>query len=339
MLEPLYRKFVLSIAEQQTVEDIVRRKGWHLAQRFVAGETIESALAAVQELAQHGIQSNLDLLGEFLDSPQKCNEFADNVIELINASATAQTTQTAHTTTRPYVSVKLSSIGQGKVLQKVVQGEQGEELDLGLHNARRILQVAKACNGFVCLDMEDHSRTDQTLSQFRQLVQEFGSASVGTVLQSYLYRSQQDQQDLAELGPNLRFVKGAYLEPKTVAFPNKVDVDRNYRALVFEHLKLSATDSEPSNTQPNHTYTNIATHDENIIDDVRRFVMAYGIPKERFEFQMLYGIRRNLQRRLAEQGYTVRAYIPYGRDWYAYFSRRIAETPRNALFVLHGLYD
>lgn len=307
MLDQIYRKAILTVAERPQVEKLARERMWPLAERFVAGETIETALKAVKQLEADGIAGNLDLLGEFIDSPAKCTEFADNVIKLIDAAHEAGIT--------PYVSLKLSSVGQAK--------EEGGE-DLGLKNARRIIGKAKGYGGFVCLDMEDHPRVDITLQQFRTLVGEFGNAHVGTVLQAYLYRSLQDRESLDDLKPNIRMVKGAYLEPETVAYPDKADVDQNYRRLVFQHLKAG-------------NYTNVATHDERIIDDVKRFVLAHGIGRDQFEFQMLYGIRRDLQKALAQEGYRVRVYLPYGRDWYAYFSRRIAETPRNAAFVVRGM--
>lgn len=307
MLDQIYRKAILTVAERPQVEKLARERMWPLAERFVAGETIETALKAVKQLEADGIAGNLDLLGEFIDSPAKCTEFADNVIKLIDAAHEAGIT--------PYVSLKLSSVGQAK--------EEGGE-DLGLKNARRIIGKAKGYGGFVCLDMEDHPRVDITLQQFRTLVGEFGNAHVGTVLQAYLYRSLQDRESLDDLKPNIRMVKGAYLEPETVAYPDKADVDQNYRRLVYQHLKAG-------------NYTNVATHDETIIDDVKRFVLAHGIERDQFEFQMLYGIRRDLQKALAQEGYRVRVYLPYGRDWYAYFSRRIAETPRNAAFVLQGM--
>lgn len=307
MLDQIYRKAILTVAERPQVEKLARERMWPLAERFVAGETIETALKAVKQLEADGIAGNLDLLGEFIDSPAKCTEFADNVIKLIDAAHEAGIT--------PYVSLKLSSVGQAK--------EEGGE-DLGLKNARRIIGKAKGYGGFVCLDMEDHPRVDITLQQFRTLVGEFGNAHVGTVLQAYLYRSLQDRESLDDLKPNIRMVKGAYLEPETVAYPDKADVDQNYRRLVYRHLKAG-------------NYTNVATHDEKIIDDVKRFVLAHGIGRDQFEFQMLYGIRRDLQKALAQEGYRVRVYLPYGRDWYAYFSRRIAETPRNAAFVLQGM--
>ena len=307
MIDQLYRKAVLTVSGQKFVENLVRARGWGVAQRFVAGEDAASALRAVRELEGDGILGNLDLLGEFIDSPEQCNAFAERVLSLLDQANAAGI--------RPYVSVKLSSIGQGQT----VNGE-----DLGLSNARRIVARAKGYGGFVCLDMEDHTRVDLTLAQFRTLVNEFGNAFVGTVLQSYLYRSEADLAALGDLHPNLRIVKGAYLEPATVAMPDKADVDASYRRLVYAQMKAGH-------------YVNVATHDERIIEDVKHFVLAHGISKDAFEFQMLYGIRRDLQKELAQQGYRVRAYIPYGRDWYPYFARRIAETPRNALFVLRGM--
>lgn len=307
MIDQLYRKAVLTVSGQKFVENLVRARGWGVAQRFVAGEDAASALRAVRELEGDGILGNLDLLGEFIDSPEQCNAFAERVLSLLDQANAAGI--------RPYVSVKLSSIGQGQT----VNGE-----DLGLSNARRIVGRAKGYGGFVCLDMEDHTRVDLTLAQFRTLVNEFGNAFVGTVLQSYLYRSEADLAALGDLCPNLRIVKGAYLEPATVAMPDKADVDASYRRLVYAQMKAGH-------------YVNVATHDERIIEDVKHFVLAHGISKDAFEFQMLYGIRRDLQKELAQQGYRVRAYIPYGRDWYPYFARRIAETPRNALFVLRGM--
>ncbi|MEW6421012.1 MAG: proline dehydrogenase [Deinococcota bacterium] len=307
MIDQLYRKAVLTVSGQKFVEDLVRARGWGVAQRFVAGEDAASALQAVRELERDGILGNLDLLGEFIDSPEQCNAFAERVLSLLDQANAAGI--------RPYVSVKLSSVGQGQT----VNGE-----DLGLTNARRIVGRAKEYGGFVCLDMEDHTRVDLTLAQFRKLVNEFGNSFVGTVLQSYLYRSEADLAALGDLRPNLRIVKGAYLEPETVAMPDKADVDASYRRLVYAQMKAGND-------------VNVATHDERIIEDVKHFVLAHGISKDAFEFQMLYGIRRDLQKTLAQQGYRVRAYIPYGRDWYPYFARRIAETPRNALFVLRGM--
>jgi proline dehydrogenase len=307
MFDRIYRSTVLGVAGRKPVEHLVRSRAWSVAKRFVAGEEMDTAIAAVKDLAQDGILGNLDLLGEFVNSPETANVFAGQVLALQARAAEAGL--------KPYVSVKLSSVGQGMDV---------DGTDLGLSNARRILGRARELGGYVCLDMEDHTRVDVTLAQFRTLLGEFGADHVGTVLQSYLYRSEADRSGLDDLHPSLRIVKGAYLEPESVAMPAKSDVDAAYRRLVYSHLKAG-------------NYTNIATHDDSIIDDVKMFVLSHNIPKSGFEFQMLYGIRRDLQKKLAAEGFTVRAYIPYGRDWYAYFSRRIAERPANVMFVLRGM--
>ncbi|AFZ68249.1 proline dehydrogenase family protein [Deinococcus peraridilitoris] len=308
MIDRIYRTAVLSVAGNKTVEELVRTRGWSIAQRFVAGDELADAVRAVEELEREGVYGILDLLGEMVTSEEEANTFAEKILAILDALEGKPYPK--------YVSIKLSQIGQD------LPSPQGE--NLGMVNARRILARARQIGAFVRLDMEDHPRTDQTLAEFRTLVGEFGAQTVGTVLQSYLYRTEGDLASLADLAPNLRIVKGAYLEPESVAMTNKVDVDAAYRRLVYAHLKAGHP-------------TAIATHDEHIIDDVKRFVLAHGIARSQFEFQMLYGIRRDLQRQLAREGYTVRAYIPYGRDWYAYFSRRIAERPANVMFVLRGM--
>jgi proline dehydrogenase len=313
VIDQIYRKAVLTISGQKAVEAAMRARGWSLAQRFVAGEQAADVIRAAQELEADGIGAILDLLGEFVNSPETANAFAEQILSLIDEAAQAGVT--------PYISVKLSSVGQGLS----VDGQ-----DLGLTNARRILDKMRLHGGFMALDMEDHPRVDITLEQFRTLFAEYGAQTVGTVLQSYLYRTEADLKALSELGPNLRIVKGAYLEPATVAMPDKADVDASYRRLIYASLRAG----QIHRTQ----HTNIATHDEKMISDVKAFVAAHNIPKEQYEFQMLYGVRRDLQRSLAAEGQPIRAYIPYGRDWYAYFSRRIAERPSNALFVLRGLF-
>jgi proline dehydrogenase len=306
-INQIYRKAVLSVAERPHIEQLVRTKGWGMAQRFVAGDTLEDAVRAVDELEKIGVHGILDLLGEMVTTELEANTFAENILAIFDALEARNYPI--------YVSIKLSQIGQDITL---ANGE-----NLGMVNARRILSRAKQLGGFVRLDMEDHPRVDMTLEQLRTLQLEFGN-TVGTVLQAYLYRTFDDRKNLDDLKPNLRIVKGAYLEPETVAFSEKAEVDRQYRRLVYTHLEAG-------------NYTCVATHDYSIIRDVKAFAESHKIPRELFEFQMLYGIRRDLQKSLALEGYTVRAYIPYGRDWYAYFSRRIAERPANVLFILKGL--
>jgi len=308
MIDRVYRQAVLGVAGNKTIEQLVRTRGWSVAKRFVAGDELDDALRAVEELERDGVHGILDLLGEMVTSEHEANTFAENILRILDAVDGKPYPK--------YVSIKLSQIGQDLPAE-------GAE-NLGMLNARRILTRARQVGAFVRLDMEDHPRVDQTLAEFRTLAREFGTDTVGTVLQSYLYRTEQDRASLDDLKPNLRIVKGAYLEPATVAMPDKADVDAAYRRLVYQHLEAG-------------NYTAVASHDERIIQDVKHFVIAHGIPKTQFEFQMLYGIRRDLQRQLAQEGFTVRAYIPYGRDWYAYFSRRIAERPANVMFVLRGM--
>ncbi|WP_261664629.1 proline dehydrogenase family protein [Deinococcus sp. Marseille-Q6407] len=310
--EQLYRQVALGVAGNPVVEKIVSKQGWTLAQRFVAGETAEDAIRTIKQLQAEGIRDNLDVLGEFVSTPEPANANTEMVLATIDQVHAAGLV--------PYQSIKLSALGQGQL----VTGPDGREQDLGDINARRVVARAKQYGGFLNLDMEDHTRVDETLRLFRELVQEFGNQHVGTVLQAYLHRTEADRRSLDDLQPNIRIVKGAYLEPEAAAMQSKGEIDAAYRRLVYKHLKAG-------------NYCNVATHDHQIIYDVMHFALAHGIPKDQFEFQLLYGIREDLQRELAEAGYTVRSYIPFGKDWYGYYSRRIAERPKNALFVLRGL--
>lgn len=171
--------------------------------------------------------------------------------------------------------------------------------------------------------MEDYAHNEVTLDIFRELHKQFPYA-LGLVIQAYLYKSEQDVEQLGAESANLRLVKGAYKEPKSVAFPEKVDVDRNFTALIERHL-ISGN------------FTAIATHDEDVIGHVKLFIEKNSIPRDRFEFQMLYGIRTHLQQSLVSEGYAVRVYVPFGKDWYAYFMRRLAERPANVGFIVRSM--
>ncbi|HZG79060.1 MAG TPA: proline dehydrogenase family protein, partial [Paenibacillus sp.] len=211
------------------------------------------------------------------------------------------------------VSVKLTQLGLGidpKLCESLM--------------TRILTEAQRACN-FVRIDMEDSSVTQATIDLFRKLLARYGRKRVGLVLQSYLYRTEEDRKLLGALGANLRIVKGAYKEPKEVAYPNKKDVDDSYVRLVEAHLLQGC-------------YTAVATHDEVIIEKVIAFAQRQGIARDRFEFQMLYGIATSLQLRLAQEGYRVRVYTPFGEAWYPYFARRIAERPANVWFVAKGLF-
>jgi proline dehydrogenase len=196
--------------------------------------------------------------------------------------------------------------------------------ELCFRNVSRICQRAKELDNFVRLDMESSAYTDRTLDMFRKLWHESGYRNVGIVFQAYLYRTEEDVREMNSLGARVRLCKGAYNEPAEVAFPKKADVDANYAKLVALLLQEG-------------TYPGIATHDSRLIEYTKRFAARRGIDRSKFEFQMLYGVRREAQLELAEQGYNMRVYVPYGQQWYPYFMRRLAERPANVMFVLSNL--
>ncbi|HZM85315.1 MAG TPA: proline dehydrogenase family protein [Blastocatellia bacterium] len=271
--------------------------------RFVAGEELTDAIEAIRKLNQQGISASFDHLGESITSEaetrEEVNEYV-RVLESIHANALNSN-----------VSVKLTQLGLD-----VSQ-------DLCYANTRTIVETALRYDNFVRIDMEDSSKTDATLQLFKRLRAEF--ENVGIVIQSYLYRSEKDIEELLKLGARIRLCKGAYKEPPTVAFADKADVDANYIKLT--KLLLSSG-----------IYHGIATHDEKMISAAIQFAKEQNISTDQFEFQMLYGIRRDLQERLVRQGYRMRVYVPYGRYWYPYFMRRLAERPANVWFVLRNVF-
>jgi len=299
-----YRSFVLAIAQHPRVQELIRKRGGQLVQRFVAGETLEEALSALRRLEAEGIHGILDLLGEMVHSEAGARAFQQEILKLIEALAR-----------EPFprqISLKLSQLGQ----------DQGEELVLEL--MRGILKAAAQVDCLVWIDMEDSSRVEATLKTYRTLKEE--GHGVGIVLQSYLKRSESDLESLLPLGGAVRIVKGAYAEPPEVAYTERRLIDAQYLLLAKRALQGGL-------------YTAIATHDPSLIEEMKRWTQAQGRGKESFEFQMLYGVRRDEQRRLAQEGYTIRAYIPYGTEWYPYLSRRVAERPQNLLFAARSLVE
>jgi proline dehydrogenase len=300
------RQALLWLSEQRKVFNFVRRNGIakKLASRFVAGETIEEGVKAACELHRRGITASLDLLGESVHLESEAVAARDQYLAMMDRMA-AESVEVN-------VSVKLTQMG----------------LDIGQDlcqaNMVRILNKARQLGGFVRLDMEGSEYTQRTLDFFTGRL--FGSygTNCGVVIQSALRRSEGDINDLIALKARVRLCKGAYLEPPDIAFPDKKDVDRNYVRLM-ERLVLEGN------------YPGIATHDEKIIDHARRFVAREGIPSSHFEFQMLYGVRRDLQNRLRQQGFNMRVYIPFGTQWYPYLMRRLAERPANIAFILGNL--
>ncbi|SFI59791.1 proline dehydrogenase family protein [Thermoflavimicrobium dichotomicum] len=301
-----YRSLVLTLAQNRLVTSFATKYGMKLgASRFVAGETLDKAIQVVQQLNAEGLVVTLDHLGESVAHKNEAIEATNTAIQIFEAIDQSGV--------QSNVSVKLTQLG----------------LDIDpsfcLENMDRIAAKAKEKNNFVRIDMEDTPRLEATMDIFHKLLDRYGKEHIGLVIQSYLYRSEQDVTELGKKKVNLRIVKGAYKEPATVAFPNKKDVDMNYIRLVQQHLQ-------------NGCYTAIATHDEQIIHTLKAWLKANQIPHHLFEFQMLYGVRNGLQRQLVKEGYKVRVYTPFGKDWYPYFSRRIAESPANTMFVLKNLF-
>jgi len=273
-----------------------------LASRFVAGEMLDDALAVGRRLKAEGIALTLDRLGESVNSLDEAAAARDEylrAIETIEQSGAERN-----------VSLKLTQFG----------------LDLSgdacRANVERLVRRAAQLGGFVRVDMESSGYVDRTLSLVTDLYARY--QAVGTVVQSYLYRAQGDVENLCDLGIRVRLCKGAYLESASVAFPRKADVDRNYVTLMKILLERG-------------NYPAIATHDERMIAEAKAFAAARNVPRENFEFQMLYGIRRDLQRQLVAEGYRLRLYVPFGKAWYPYYMRRLAERPANAFFILRNL--
>lgn len=300
----LSRRLILSLASNPVLRRFVRRYGMRLgAARFVAGETLDESVKVLRRLNEAGLMTNTTLLGESVRNAEMTRQVVETYLTVLDRIAREQLITN--------LAVKLTHLGLDI------------NEDLAFANMRRLVEHAHRLYNFVRMDMEDSPKVDATLRVYRRLRAE-GFANVGTVLQSYLYRSEADLRALLPLRPNLRIVKGAYLEPPQIAYPRKADVDRNFIGLMEAMLTEGG-------------YTAIATHDERIIAHAIGFIKARAIPLDRFEFQMLYGVRPRLQLTLAQQGYRVRVATPYGPDWYPYLMRRLAERPANVFFMLRNL--
>jgi proline dehydrogenase len=298
----MLRAVFLWLSEQPRIFRFVRknRLARKLASRFVAGETIDEAMAPVRELNASHLSASLDLLGESVLHAEEAQRACQIYLELL---------ERIHSTgANTNVSVKLTQMGLDIDEQ------------LCVNNMRAIIGKAKQYESFVRVDMEQSTYTAKTLQLFTDvLYPAFGNA-VGVVLQSYLRRTAADAEAMIALGARVRLCKGAYQEPDDVAFPNKSDVDANYIACMERLLERG-------------NYPGIATHDVRIIDHAKAFTKAKGISPGRFEFQMLYGVRRDLQYKLRREGYNMRVYVPFGTHWYPYLMRRLAERPANIAFI------
>jgi len=299
----MLRASLLWLSEQPRVFRFVRnnRLAGRLASRFVAGETIDTAMAVLRDLNAAHISASLDLLGESVHRAEEARAARDVYLQLLDRihSAGAEAN----------VSVKLTQMGL--------------DIDesLCLENMRAILTRAKQYGSFVRIDMEGSAYTQRTLDFFTRTVHpEFGNTA-GVVLQSYLRRTAADVETMIALGARVRLCKGAYKEPADIAFPDKRDVDASYVSCLERLLEHG-------------TYPGIATHDERIITHARAFAKGRRIDPSRYEYQMLYGVRRDLQHELRAAGYGMRVYVPFGSHWYPYLMRRLAERPANIGFIL-----
>ena len=283
--------------------------GKRVSRRFVAGMTVEEAIAVAEQLNAEGIEATLDSLGESVMQVSQAEESAAIYHQLLDAIATKKL--------RANVSVKLTQVGMdigghgaGPALAERIVGEMVEHAD--------------AADTFVRIDMEGSEYTEATIAMTERLHARW-PGRVGTVLQAYLFRTEQDAERLLAQGIRIRLCKGAYKEPAEIAFADKADTDTNYVKL----MKRLATSG---------VFCGMATHDEAIVEAMRQFALVVGLDKRAYEFQMLYGIRRDLQRKLVAAGYSVRVYVPFGTEWYPYFMRRLAERPANVLFLAKNFF-
>ncbi|RNF39087.1 proline dehydrogenase family protein [Planococcus salinus] len=297
----LTRDFFIALSKNQLLNSGAKKWGLKLgAGKMVAGTDIDSMMKSVKKLNDDGISATIDNLGEFVFSKEEATEAKQHIIETMEAIHAYEVD--AH------MSVKLTQVGLDV------------DQEFCLDNMREILTIAAKYEMFVNIDMEDYAHLQPTLDVLYALMEDF--SNVGTVIQAYLYRSEKDLERLKNV--RLRLVKGAYKEIEEVAFQSKQEIDENYLKLIKIHLL------DPG-------FTSIATHDHRIINEVKKFVKEHNISNDRFEFQMLYGFRTELQKELAAEGYAFTTYVPFGQDWYGYYMRRLAERPQNINLALRGL--
>jgi proline dehydrogenase len=305
---PVLRSAFISLSKNRILRNFCEQTsfGRRMSSRFVAGMEIDDALRVAQALNQQGFLVTLDSLGESVSSEAEARAAAEIYHQLLDWIATHKVNAN--------VSVKLTQMGLE--LSPQLAGD----------IAQRLAQHAKSIGNFVRIDMEDSSLTQVTLDIVRRIhAQPELRNSIGIVIQAYLFRSQADIEQLIVEGIRVRLCKGAYKEPAEVAFPLKADVDRNYVKL-GEMLLDSPI------------YHGLATHDEAMIAAAKAYAAGHHIAPSHFEFQMLYGVRRDLQRKLVAEGFNVRVYVPFGREWYPYFMRRLAERPANVLFLAKNFF-
>lgn len=319
----MLRSFLIYLSKAAWAQKLVTSWGfaWRAASRFVAGEKPEDAIRAVRELNARGINATLDHLGEHTSTIEEADKATDDIIAILNEIDKAGV--------KSNVSIKLTQIGMGL------------DEEICRQNLVRILEQARQHGNFVRIDIEDTPYTDVTISIYKAVLERgFTPRTVGMAVQSYLYRAEADTRALLELGTRFRLVKGAYKEPADKAYPKKTDTDANYdlltKIMVDAALTMEAnTLSEDGRVPP---IPAIASHDEKRLAFAKGYAEKVGLPKQAIEFQMLYGIRRDLQEQLVKEGYPVRVYVPFGTHWYPYFMRRLAERPANIWFFVSNFF-
>lgn len=319
----MLRSFLIYLSKAGWAQRMVTgwKIAWRTASRFVAGESIQDAIRAIRELNQKGIVTTLDHLGEHTTTAEEATQSAEGILNILDEIDKAGV--------KSNVSIKLTQIGMG--LDDSICRE----------NLARILNRAKEYQNFIRIDMEDTPYTDATIALLNGALDDgFNTKTVGLVVQSYLYRTEEDTRKLLERGVRFRLVKGAYKEPADKAFPKKADVDANFDLLTKILIDAALAEKCPKLSDDGRIppLPGIGTHDEKRIEFAKQYAEKVGLPKEALEFQMLYGIRRDLQEQLAADGYPVRVYVPFGTHWYPYFMRRLAERPANIWFFISNYF-
>jgi proline dehydrogenase len=307
----MLRAFFIYLSKLRWMHNLILRLSFtrKASRRFVAGETREDAVAAICAMAERNISATLDHLGESVETEAQARQAAHDYVDALDYIVASGV--------HSHVSLKLTQFGldvSGKLCRELVSS---------------VIEKAARLGTFVRIDMEGSPHTERTLAVYRDMRKKHSNC--GIVIQASLYRSENDIRQLVDEGiASIRLCKGAYQEPASIAFPKKADVDTNMDKLMRFMLGEEA--------RGKGAYLAMATHDERLIVATKRFVAKHNVPKDAFEFQMLYGIRRDLQQQLAAEGYKMRVYVPYGQEWYPYFMRRLAERPANMWFVLSSFF-
>jgi len=319
----MLRSFLIYLSKAAWAQKLVTgwSFAWRAASRFVAGEKPEDAIRAVRELNAKGINATLDHLGEHTSTADEAEKATDDIIAILSEIDKAGVNAN--------VSIKLTQIGMGL------------DEEICRQNLVRILEHAKTHRNFVRVDIEDTPYTDITISIYHAVLERgFTPLQVGMAVQSYLYRAEEDTRALLEIGTRFRLVKGAYKEPADKAYPKKLDVDANYdllaKIMIDAALNMETNSLSDDGRVP--PIPAIGSHDEKRISFAKQYAEKVGLPKSAIEFQMLYGIRRDLQTQLVDEGYPVRVYVPFGTHWYPYFMRRLAERPANIWFFISNFF-